>query len=70
MRDQSDPSLVGAVILRLVDLGTPPLIAADLAVQTVTERSQGAVSAALRNGAASDLQTLFAALHAAAGEPS
>jgi hypothetical protein len=70
MRDQSDPSLVGAVILRLVELGTPALVAADLASQTVTERSQGAVSEALRNGASSDLPSLFAALHAAAGEPS
>jgi hypothetical protein len=56
---------MGAVILRLVDLGTPPLVAADLAAESVTERSQEAVSRALRNGAASDLPRLFAALHAA-----
>lgn len=65
MHDQSDPDVVGRVILRLVELGTPVRVAADLAAQTVSERTQDAISGALRNGAASDLPSLFAALHAA-----
>jgi len=65
VKDASDPDVVGRVILRLVELGTPVRVAADLAAQTVSERTQASISGALRNGAASDLPSLFAALHAA-----
>ena len=69
MHDQRDPTVLGEVILRLVELGTPTKVAADLADQTVTEASQETVSRALRNGAASDLPRLFAALHRLSGGP-